>query len=128
MPLDPPDDAMTAAEFRALREHLGLTGDALAGLLGGRDPRTVRSWEQGRYPIPAGVRDDLHALARETADHVARTVAQLAACEPRVLVTYRNDEEYRAADPGGKWPASWHRAVAARVRDQLPDLRLTYAD
>ena len=41
---------MTPAELRAIRKRLGLTGAALAEMLGVTD-RTIRRWEAGTVPI-----------------------------------------------------------------------------
>ena len=38
------------------------------------------------------------------------------------LITYRDDAEYKAAHPDTEFPASWHRAVVARL--VLPGLGL----
>src|SRR5690606_819281 len=51
----PDDERMTPAEFRVVREFLGLTPEWLAAHLG-VSGRTVRHWEQGKYAIPDGVR------------------------------------------------------------------------
>jgi hypothetical protein len=47
-----------------------------------------------------------------------------------VLVTYRSDAEYHAAHPElePRWPASWHRAVCARIAQEVPALSIVYAD
>lgn len=52
---------MTAAELAAWRHLLGLTLAELAHELG-VNPRTVRAWESGRYPIPHRITDELAAL------------------------------------------------------------------
>jgi hypothetical protein len=122
----PDDERMTDAEFRVVREHLGLTGDWLAGHLG-INPRTVRSWEQGRYPIPDGVRLELEDLEQRTAEFVDGIVEKLnAAPVDATVLTYRNDDEYHAAHPDQPWPASWHRAVVARVAMEVPGLAISY--
>ncbi|MFD7972405.1 helix-turn-helix domain-containing protein [Streptomyces clavifer] len=72
----PEGGRMTPAEFKVVREFLGVTGDWLAGYLE-VSPRTVRNWEQGTYAIPEQLSD---------------------LPEPGV-VTYRDDEEYHAAHP-----------------------------
>jgi hypothetical protein len=129
--IDPPgmpeDERMTPAEFRVVREHLGLTGDWLAGHLD-VNPRTVRAWEQGRYPIPDGVRVAIEDLEERTATFVAAVVAQILDVPDPVVVTYRSDAELRAAHPEVGFPASWHRAVIARVAEDVPGLAITYEE
>lgn len=118
------EDPLTPAELRTAREQLGLTGDHLAKMLG-VNPRTLRSWEQGRDPIPGRIRPEIAELKEETAKAVTEAVASLG--EDDVLITYRDDEEYRAAHRGGRWTASWHRQVVARAAEQT-GARIDYAD
>jgi transcriptional regulator with XRE-family HTH domain len=123
----PEDERMTAAEFRVIREYLGLTGDWLARHLG-VNPRTVRSWEQGRDPIPDGVRIEVERLEQQTAEFVGTVVAGLADEIDPLVGVFRSDEEYHAHHPEQPWPASWHRAVVARVAHEVPALRIDYME
>ena len=45
--------------------------------------------------------------------------------EPGVY-TYMSDADYRSHHPEQDWPASWHRALCARLADEVPGLRITY--
>lgn len=123
----PEDERMTSAEFRVIREFLGLTGDWLAGHLD-VNPRTVRAWEQGKYPIPDGVRLEMEDLERRTGAFVAGCVKQIMDMPEPGVVTYRSDEEYHAAHPEVPFPASWHRAVVARIAQEVPGLVIVYPD
>lgn len=123
----PEDERMTDAEFRVVREWLGLTGDWLAQHLGVSD-RTVRHWEQGKYPIPEGVREEMEKLEADTALTVANAVDQLMDIPDPGIVTYRTDVEYHAAHPEVPFPASWHRALVARIAQEVPALVIAYAD
>ncbi|MGN8245219.1 helix-turn-helix domain-containing protein [Cellulomonas soli] len=124
-PAVPADERMSPAELRVVREYLGLTGEALAAYLG-VSSRTVRHWEAGQFAVPDGVRLELEQLEEITARAVDDAVAQLLDVpEPTVLV-YRSDEEYRAAQPDTRLPASWHRAVIARAADRVPGLAIDY--
>lgn len=123
----PEDERMTPAEFRVVREFLGLTGDWLAARLQ-VNPRTVRAWEQGRHPIPDGVRLEMERLEAETGEFVGRAVDALMDLPDPAIVTYRSDEEYRAAHPGVSWPAAWHRMVCARIALEVPALSIVYPD
>lgn len=124
-PGTPEDERMTPAEFRVVREFLGLTGDWLAGHLS-VSPRTVRHWEAGRYPIPGGVRLEMERLEAETGDFIARAVGHLLDMPDPVAVAYRSDVEYHAAHPEVAWPAAWHRAVIARIALEVQGLAITY--
>lgn len=121
-------EPMSDAEFRVLRESLGLTGDWLADHLV-VSPRTVRHWEQGKYTIPYGVAKTLRGLEEETAGLVRETVAELLEAyktgPTSELVVYRTDEDYLAGAPEPVRSASWHRAFVARVAQQAP-VTITY--
>ncbi|MEU5959231.1 transcriptional regulator [Streptomyces sp. NPDC047525] len=123
----PEDERMTDAEFKVLREYLGLSGDWLAAHLK-VNPRTVRSWEQGRYPIPDGVRLAMEDLERRTGEWVNGIAEKLMDIPEPIVLTYRNDAEYHAHHPEVEFPASWHRAVVARVAERVPALPIVYAD
>lgn len=122
----PDDERMTPAEFKVVREFLGLTGDWLAAHLG-VSPRTVRHWEQGKYAIPDGVRLAIEDLEAHTGQFVDGVVEQLMDLPDPGAITYRDDAEYRAAHPDAEFPASWHRAVVARVAQEVPGLSIAYA-
>ncbi|MFL4491585.1 helix-turn-helix domain-containing protein [Streptomyces sp. VTCC 41912] len=122
----PDDERMTDAEFKVVREYLGLTGDWLAEHLE-VSPRTVRHWEAGKYAIPDGVRLALEDLEARTAAFIEGVVKQLMDMPDPKMITYRSDAEYRAAHPEVPFPASWHRAVVARVAQEVPGLAIAYA-
>lgn len=123
----PEDERMTDAEFRVVREFLGLTGDWLATHLK-VNPRTVRAWEQGRYPIPDGVRLEMEDLERRTGEFIGAVVEKIADVPDPAVITYRSDAEYHAAHRDVEFPASWHRAVIARIALEVPALSIVYAD
>lgn len=127
-PPDMPDDErMTDAELRVVREFLGVTPEWLGAHLG-VSARTVRHWEAGRYDIPDGVRLELEDLERRTAEFIGGIVPQLMDQPDPGVVTYRTDAEYHAAHPEIPFPASWHRAVVARIAQEVPGLSIAYAD
>ena len=120
------ENPLTAAELRTVREQHGLTGDHMARLLG-VNPRTVRSWEQGRDPIPGRIRPEIAELRQATDKAVADLAASVDGEEKPRLLTYRSDKEYEAANPRDRWSASWHRQVCARAAAQT-GARIDYAD
>lgn len=122
----PEDERMTPAEFRVVREFLGLTGDWLARHLG-VNPRTVRSWEAGRELIPDWVRLKIEDLEAATGRFVSGVISKLMDLPEPGVITYRSDEEYHAAHPEIEFPASWHRAVVARIAQEVPALVIDYA-
>lgn len=125
-PGTPEDERMTDAEFKVIREFLGLTGDWLAAHLG-VSPRTVRHWEQGKYAIPDGVRLEMEDLEARTGEFVSGIIEKLMDLPDPGVITYRTDAEYHAAHPEVPFPASWHRAVVARIAQEVPALEIAYA-
>lgn len=123
----PDDERMTPAELRVVREFLGLTPEWLAAYLG-VSGRTVRHWEQGKYAIPDGVRLEIEDLERRTGEFVSGIIDQLMEVPDPAVVTYRDDTDYHAANPGIEFPASWHRAVVARVAQEVPALSIVFAE
>ena len=118
--------ALTAAEFRCLHDFLGLPVSWIAQYLNvsGDD---VLGWGMGHSPVPTTAAVEIQSIAKMTAD----LVDQLARERQwgGSLTTYRTDEAFRIADPFGlNYPASWHRAVAARVADRSVDVRIEYGD
>jgi len=119
----PDDERMTDAEFKVVREYLGLTGDWLAGHLG-VSPRTVRHWEQGKYPIPDGVRLAMENLEAVAAQQVTAAIEVLTDAPDAVMVIPRAEKDCPSECP---WPPSWHRAVAARIAQEVPGLSIVYS-
>lgn len=124
-PPDMPDDErMTDAELKVVREFLGLSlawlADHLAVSL-----RTVQHWEQGKYAIPDGVRLAIEHLEKVAADQVTAAVEMLNDVPDPGMAIPRT-----AADcpPECPWPPSWHRAVAARIAQEVPGLPIVYTD
>lgn len=125
-PPDMPDDErMTDAEIKTIREFLGVTGEWLAGHLG-VSSRTVRHWEQGKYPVPDGVRLAVESLEERTGEYIGRLVDWLNDEPEPQIVTYRDDEEYQQADPRSPYSASWHRAVVARTALEVRGLAIQF--
>lgn len=122
----PEDERMTDAELRVVREYLNVTPEWLGQHLG-VSARTVRHWEAGKYAIPDGVRLEVEDLERRTAEFVAGVVDQLMDVPDPGVVTYKTDAEYHVAHPEIPFPASWHRAVVARIAHDVPALRIAYA-
>lgn len=71
---NPPAPPMTGAEFALLRYELGMSLSQVAEELG-VNPRTVRAWNSGRDPVPAGVVLELDDLVREQQVEVDHAVA-----------------------------------------------------
>lgn len=125
-------DRMTGGELQTVREYLGLTGDALAAILE-VDPRTLRAWESGRYPIPARPRDPFKRPVREviedleayTAAAVGEVVAALQDASDPAVVVYRDDADLAAARPdAAHLGARWWRHVVARAAHEVPGVTI----
>lgn len=111
----------TAAELRAVRDFLGLPAPVFADLMG-VSLRTLRRWE-GDWQVPDGVRPLIDRLRQRARDEVDRLVETMTDKDHPAQVVGREDFW-----DGQNMPASWHRAVAARAMEQLPDIRLVFAD
>ncbi|QFG13279.1 helix-turn-helix DNA binding domain protein [Streptomyces phage Gilgamesh] len=122
----PEDERMTPAELRVVREYLGVTPEWLAAHLK-VSGRLVRHWEQGKYAIPDIHRLEIQNLERYTGAFVSKVIDHLMDVPEPVVGTYRDDDEYHAAHPEMSFPASWHRAVIARVAQEIPALSIVYA-
>ena len=120
-------DLMTDAEFRCVREWLGVTGEWLAVHLG-VEGRTIRRWEAGTSPIPEGVREEIERLEQVTAEAVAQVVAQIRDASDVAVKVYRTDADYRAARPEVAMPASWHRRVVMYACQEVPGVAITYGE
>ena len=113
-----PCGPLTDAGLRVARERLGLTTEALAGLLGVHE-RTVRRWETGEAVVPEGVAADVADIRADAEQDVADAVLRLDPDAP-VLVLPAVD--------GDRLPVSWWRAVAGRVAEQVPGVVIQYYD
>lgn len=124
----PEDERMTPAELRVIREFLGLTPEWLAAHLN-VSARTVRHWEAGKYAIPDGVRLEVERLEAHTGQAVGTYVDALMDLPDPGVTTFRTDAEFHAAAPEqAPLPASWHRAVVARVAQEVPGLSIVYVE
>lgn len=123
----PEDERMTAAEFQSVREFLGLSQDWLARHLS-VTLRTVQHWEAGKYKVPDGVRLEMEDLEARTGEFVGGIVGKLMDMPDPVVVVYRTDAEYKAANPDTEFPARWLRMVVMRVALEVPALSIVYAD
>ncbi|WP_291378853.1 hypothetical protein [Demequina sp.] len=122
---NPTEDHMTGAEFRCLREHLGLTVAWMFDYLGVGEA-TVNRWQDGKMNIAPGAVEDVLELEQIATRAVDATVAELQGEAEPVLQVPRTDAALLAADPKNIYPASWHRAIASRVRERVPALRIEY--
>lgn len=117
---------MTAAEFRVLREQLGLADYEVARLLDVQDRAVVR-WEEGS-PIPVPFGEWLRALSAKTAGLVEREVARLQQDPTPCIGTYAGDEAFRRDHPDSPFTATWHRAWVGRVARRVPGIQVEYKD
>ena len=117
---------MNGARLRVLRQRLGLDVDGLGDVLGVA-ARTVRRWESDKSAMSAGAIEDFTALVQRSETLVEAHLAALAGEQAPRLVTYANDEDFWAHEPGMRpLPAAWHRALVAQVLVQRPDVEVTF--
>lgn len=111
----PPARAMTSAEFRILRDKLGLTAAWVADQLD-VTPRAVRDWDSGATRVPAAAADCLRGFDAATDDFINQVVAAVNADpRPSDLIVYRDTESLTEQWPTVGYPAAWHRAAIGRA-------------
>lgn len=117
---------MTGAEFKTIRESLGLSAQALADILGVSQERTIRRWEDGSRAVPVGAAERLLALD-QWADTLAAngyTVIQGSGAAAVVLLRYETEEDlrhYRPQDAAFPHANRVHAAALGRLRRLAPD-------
>lgn len=124
------DTRMPSAELQSVREYLGLTNDALARMLS-VNPRTLRSWESGREPIPRRVREEVEAIEHFTSQAVDAIVDDLEDSHDSIIAVVRTDDEFaleRPEEAARGFTARWWRHVCARVARKVPGLIIVAAD
>ncbi|WP_043654507.1 helix-turn-helix domain-containing protein [Nocardia thailandica] len=120
-----PIGPMTAAEFKVVREYLGLTTRWLSEQFN-VDERSVQRWEGGQRVIPEAVREAMEALEAHAGEMVGRLVAVLNDMAEPAVLTYRTDREFHQHFPEETRPAAWHRAVVARAVQEVPGVSIDY--
>jgi hypothetical protein len=118
----PDDERMTDAELKVVREYLGLSLQWLADHLA-VSLRTVQHWEQGKYAIPDGVRLAVESLESVAGQQVTASVEMLNDAPDAVMAIPRTESD---CPPECPWPPSWHRAIAARIAQEVPGLSIVY--
>lgn len=118
---------MTSAEFRTLTESLGLTAEAAARLLGVQ-PRTIRRWQAGEWPVPDDAAAVLLALDARIEAAVSGAMQQVADVEAAaghppedvVMVRYLSADDLARYRPDmAELPLSTHAALLDRLRVAL---------
>ncbi|MHB1063572.1 MAG: Aca2/YdiL-like domain-containing protein [Georgenia sp.] len=113
-------DGMLGGELQTVRDWLGVTVDRLAAMLE-VNPRTVRAWEAGKYPVPEGVREAVECLEADTAVAVGEIVSALHDMRDPAVAVYRTDEDLAGARPdAAHLGARWWRHVVARAATEVP--------
>lgn len=117
---------MTSAEFKTMRESLGLTIPWVADNAGVK-LRTVQYWEAGRMSVPADVVNMLDHIDQRLNISVAQAIAYIDEMTIQhgtpveiTLVRYRNDTDLWRFRPDMKpLPATTHAAMLSRLRRVL---------
>ncbi len=119
------DEGMLGAEFKSMRERMGLTITTMAALLSVSET-TVKAWDKGKYRLPVGAASEVEML-RDYTRRCVDTVVELAAATeaPMILVWHLTEDmpEGVARTLG----AQWWRSVAAGAQERVPGIAIGYA-
>lgn len=130
---------MSSAEFRAIRESLGLSSVFLTRRFGVA-PQTVVRWEAGSrnegatvksVRVPTNIAAAMRKLQADSRAYVEAMIERHRRSTGLAqIITYRTDEEYDEAAAHGHVPpgmcASWHRIMCTRIAEALPGHAITY--
>ena len=107
-------DSRSPAEFRTMRELLGISGPVLADALG-VNPRSQRAWDYKTTApdIAWAVIDQRIEWIEEMSGTILNESEDAPDNREIILVVYPNDDAARRA--GCSVPASWHRAAMGHV-------------
>ncbi len=114
---------MSGAEFRCLREFLGLNSAWMAKHLDVNE-RTVLRWEFERNEVRDFARLAILTI-NGNAEQLVDALADACTEQSPVIRTYRTDEHFQD-DTGLPYPASWHRAAATRAALKVGYARIEY--
>lgn len=128
-----PTVAMSSAEFKCLREYLGLTPEWCASYFKVKE-RAIHRWSGDDLAVPQKVAEQMRRIAEDTDQYVG----ELARNGDGRVLTYRTDEHFLASRSdtalpkrhrqfASTFPAAWHRAVAARVLQVQPGSTIAFA-
>jgi len=120
---------MTPAEFKTMRESLGLTAQWIADNAGVK-LRTAQYWEAGRMAVPADVASMLESIDKmlnfsvaQAIEHIDDMSSQHGAPADVALVRYRTDADLWRFRPDMRpFPTTTHAEMLSRLRRAL-DLR-----
>lgn len=118
----PATDPMTGADFRAGRESLQLEPLHLGQLLD-VDERSIRRWEGGDNPIPAGVAREMLAIETAYWEIVDTFIVRYGGTITAGIGTFRRDPHTHDAITG-----RFHRGICRHVARKVPGLALIYSD
>ena len=123
-----PEDGITSAELRVVREMLGLSQEDLARLLH-VEVELLSRWESGAVEIPTSVRLAVERQEAKATNEVSDLVNGLNDARDVGVVTFRTDEDFRLAMPGvSNYPATWHRSIVARACQEVFEVRVEFWD
>jgi hypothetical protein len=112
---------MNAGEFHTIMVGCGVGSDWLGGYLH-VNPRTVRNWEWGKYPVPEPVAQEMRRLWEHTQQRAAQLVQQTRDNPGAVVRVLGIDDTPGDTFTGSLLPYTWHNQVIAHAFAAAPDL------
>ena len=120
---------MSAAEFKTLREAVGLSISTLVKVID-VDERSIRKWESGKKKVPQDVFDQVEAIDQLISKTANDQFESLKATTDEPVVLYRfidEDDLYEAHPEFEGLPIMSYGAVVYRLRQKLLDAGLKVA-
>jgi predicted transcriptional regulator len=115
---------MSAAEFKTLREAVGLSISTLVKVID-VDERSIRKWESGKKKVPQDVFDKVVAIDQMITDAANSELEKfkLAPKDAVVLHRYINEEDLHEAHPEfDGLPIMSYGAMIYRLRQKYLDM------
>lgn len=117
---------MNGAELRIWRERLGLPRPWIADHLN-RDLDTINAIESSNDPIDPTIVSAIRSIEADALALLDKALEKIKDLPHPVLMTFTTDDDLHATHPNAPpYPASWHRALAGRLLELVPNLEILY--
>ncbi len=115
---------MSAAEFKTLREAVGLSISTLVKVID-VDERSIRKWESGKKKVPQDVFEKVVAIDKLITDTANNEIAQFKTAPKDAVILYRfidEDDLHEQHPEFESLPIMSYGAMIYRLRQKYLDL------